>query len=42
MDIVESGVTGDLYDVPGAGSAAHVEALSGTMKRSTTTISTVS
>jgi glycosyltransferase involved in cell wall biosynthesis len=33
MDIVESGVTGDLYDVPGAGPTAHVEALSGSMKR---------
>ena len=33
MDIVESGVTGDLYDVPGAGRLQHVEALSGTMRR---------
>jgi glycosyltransferase involved in cell wall biosynthesis len=33
LDIVDSGVTGDLYDVPDSTAAAHVEALNRSMRR---------
>jgi glycosyltransferase involved in cell wall biosynthesis len=33
LDIVDPGATGDLYDVPRSGAAAHVEALSQSLRR---------